>query len=311
MQLTKTLSAFAALLALASPAAAQMYPGQDVIVNPNAIPRGEMLLYPGGVYMRAGHSGASAPIHLHMPRQHHHVAKVAKPETTVAMATPNAGTPPPDSSATAPLPAPVPDIAQTPDTTAASPPPPKKSTRHKHPTATASTAPAATTDSSTAQSGGDLPLMFAGDGPAPSTPAQPPAAQSKPTKMASTEPSSALTNAGPSDAAHQNLFKRGAIMFVQGATDPSPVQFDGVKKLAADLNAALEAGAARIQLEAYGGTPGDKSSDARRLSLKRALAVRQLLIDDGVPSARIDVRAMGGIDDKGPVDRVDVFVRAS
>lgn len=84
-----------------------------------------------------------------------------------------------------------------------------------------------------------------------------------------------------------------------------------MKLLAGDLNAALEAGAARVQLEAYGGTPGDKSSDARRLSLKRALAVRQLLIDDGVPSARIDVRAMGGVDDKGPVDRVDVFVRAS
>ena len=66
-----------------------------------------------------------------------------------------------------------------------------------------------------------------------------------------------------------------------------------------------------MQLEAYGGSPGDKSSDARRLSLKRALAVRQLLIDDGVPSGRIDVRAMGGVDDKGPVDRVDVFVRAS
>jgi hypothetical protein len=39
--------------------------------------------------------------------------------------------------------------------------------------------------------------------------------------------------------------------------------------------------------------------------------VRQLLIDDGVPSARIDVRAMGGSDDSGPADRVDVFVRAS
>ena len=89
------------------------------------------------------------------------------------------------------------------------------------------------------------------------------------------------------------------------------IQFDGVKLLAGNLNAALEAGAARIQIEAYGGAPGDKSSDARRLSLKRALAVRQLLIDDGVPSSRIDVRAMGGVDDKGPVDRVDVFVRAS
>lgn len=109
---------------------------------------------------------------------------------------------------------------------------------------------------------------------------------------------------------HAGLTKRGAVMFEKGATDPSPAQFNGVKLLAGDLTTALESGASRIQLEAYGGAPGDKSSDARRLSLKRALAVRQLLIDNGVPANRIDVRAMGGIDDKGPADRVDVFVRA-
>ena len=66
----------------------------------------------------------------------------------------------------------------------------------------------------------------------------------------------------------------------------------------------------RIQLLAYGGDKGDKGSDARRLSLKRALAIRQVLIDDGVPSERIDVRAMGGADDGGPADRVDVFIKS-
>ena len=93
-------------------------------------------------------------------------------------------------------------------------------------------------------------------------------------------------------------------------SSPSPAQYHGVKVLADNLNAALEKGAAAIQLEAYGGAPGDKSSDARRLSLRRALAVRQLLIDDGVPSARIDVRPMGGADDRDQPDRVDVFIRA-
>ena len=66
----------------------------------------------------------------------------------------------------------------------------------------------------------------------------------------------------------------------------------------------------RVELQAYGGTHGDKGSDARRLSLKRALAIRQILIDDGVSPDRIDVRAMGGTDDSGPADRVDVYVRA-
>ena len=83
-----------------------------------------------------------------------------------------------------------------------------------------------------------------------------------------------------------------------------------MKQLAGDLNSALDAGARKIQLDAYGGAPGDKSSDARRVSLHRALVIRQLLIDDGVPASRIDVRAMGGIDDNGNADRVDVYVRA-
>jgi hypothetical protein len=43
--------------------------------------------------------------------------------------------------------------------------------------------------------------------------------------------------------------------------------------------------------------------------LKRALAIRQALIDDGVEPGRIDVRAMGGAD-TGPSDRVDVYVKA-
>jgi len=111
------------------------------------------------------------------------------------------------------------------------------------------------------------------------------------------------------DDEHAGLTKRGAVLFDKGLSNPSPAQFRGVKLLASDIANALDTGTSRVQLEAYGGAPGDKSSDARRLSLKRALAVRQLLIDNGVPSNRIDVRAMGGVDDKGPNDRVDVFVR--
>jgi outer membrane protein OmpA-like peptidoglycan-associated protein len=139
--------------------------------------------------------------------------------------------------------------------------------------------------------------------------AQAPAAPQPSLKTASIPPHPASSPHGPNDE-HAGLSKRGAVMFEKGATNPSAAQFTGVKLLATDLATALESGATRVQLEAYGGAPGDKSSDARRLSLKRALAVRQLLIDGGVPSNRIDVRAMGGVDDKGPADRVDVFVRA-
>jgi len=62
----------------------------------------------------------------------------------------------------------------------------------------------------------------------------------------------------------------------------------------------------RIELKAYGGTPGDKASEARRISLKRGLAVRAYLIGLGIDSRRIDVRALGGVTDTGAPDRVDV-----
>jgi outer membrane protein OmpA-like peptidoglycan-associated protein len=248
-----------------------------------------------------------------MPVHHRHVAKVVPKDTTIATATPNADggvdikLPPPSDTAAA---TPPPDTSAAP---AATPAPTPPATHHKHskPVETAAVTPpppAAT------QATGELPMNLDGTDTPP--PAPPPAKPSKaPTKVASTEPPPAQTvtptPSAHADAEHANLTKSGAVLFESGATDPSPSQFDGVKLLAGNLNAALEAGAARIQIEAYGGAPGDKSSDARRLSLKRALAVRQLLIDDGVPSARIDVRAMGGVEDKGPVDRVDVFVRAS
>jgi outer membrane protein OmpA-like peptidoglycan-associated protein len=161
-----------------------------------------------------------------------------------------------------------------------------------------------------------IPFSFGEDGtalPAASGAAPPVSAPSE--KTASLPPHAAapahpITSPKATDDDHAGLTKRGAVLFGKGAADPSPAQFAGVKLLAGDLTTALESGASRVQLEAYGGAPGDKSSDARRISLKRALAVRQLLIDNGVPSNRIDVRAMGGVDDKGPTDRVDVFVRA-
>ena len=102
----------------------------------------------------------------------------------------------------------------------------------------------------------------------------------------------------------------GLVFLLTGFVGPGLPRAFATPTAYGDLTTALESGSSRVQLEAYGGAPGDKSSDARRLSLKRALAVRQLLIDNGVPSNRIDVRAMGGIDDKGPTDRVDVFLRA-
>jgi len=115
--------------------------------------------------------------------------------------------------------------------------------------------------------------------------------------------------AGPTNG-NENLTKRSVILFAKDAPDPAKSALGNIKFLADALNASMVTPNARIELQAFGGTKGDKGSDARRLSLKRALAIRQVLIDDGVSPDRIDVRAMGGVDDTGPADRVDVFVKA-
>jgi outer membrane protein OmpA-like peptidoglycan-associated protein len=116
----------------------------------------------------------------------------------------------------------------------------------------------------------------------------------------------------PAGAATGNeiLTKRSVILFAKDAPDPAQAALGAIKFLAGDLNASMTSPNARVELQAFGGTKGDKGSDARRLSLKRALAIRQVLIDDGVAPDRIDVRAMGGADDSGPTDRVDVYVKA-
>ena len=55
------------------------------------------------------------------------------------------------------------------------------------------------------------------------------------------------------------------------------------------------------------GIPEDPST-ARRLSLSRALAVRSVLMADGVSSARIYVRALGTAGGDEVPDRVDLAV---
>lgn len=62
----------------------------------------------------------------------------------------------------------------------------------------------------------------------------------------------------------------------------------------------------RLQLLAYAGGDDLKSNRARRLSLSRALSVRSFLIESGIRSTRIDVRALGDKTSDEPKNRVDI-----
>lgn len=266
-----------------------MYPGQSVVVNPTAAGGSHVLLYPDGMHtrvvpiLRQPAPDDGRIIHLHMPVKHrvvHHRPKPVVEATTVDV--PGYNAPPPDEVAS--LPPPKPKVVATPKPAA-----PKRAPAQA-PVQTAST-------------GAGVPFSF---DPATSPYVPPAPAPQTNKRVASNTPAPAATTPGP--ASDGTLSRRSQIIFAAKASDPAPNALDAIRMLGNDLNNALTSGASRIQLQAYGGAKSDKSSDARRLSLKRALAIRQILIDAGVPSSKIDVRAMGGADD-GPLDRVDVLVR--
>ncbi len=64
----------------------------------------------------------------------------------------------------------------------------------------------------------------------------------------------------------------------------------------------------RLQIRAYAGGTPEAATQARRLSLDRALAVRSMLINQGVRGTRIDIRALGNSAPEEPRDRVDIIV---
>lgn len=63
-----------------------------------------------------------------------------------------------------------------------------------------------------------------------------------------------------------------------------------------------------LQLLAYAEGDEANASKARRLSLSRALEVRKYLMDQGLRSTRIEVRALGNKVENGPADRVDAVL---
>ena len=256
-----------AVLSLATPCWAVDL-GAEVQVNPVSASGQEMLLYPGGQYMRLvpalrqpGDKGA--PIRLHMPVKR-------APRVAIASAEP---APP---RAERPRPAPAPKVASAaPKIASAAPSRPAPASAPPPAGSAYASGPGAASLFNT------LPTLSAGPNNQPAAPS----------------------------AGNEALAMQGQILFAHEADTPSTDSLDSIRVLAGRLNGSLGKAQARIELMAFGGAKADKGSDARRLSLKRALAIRQLLIDSGVSSARIDVHAQGGVDDSGPTDRVDVYIR--
>ena len=129
----------------------------------------------------------------------------------------------------------------------------------------------------------------------------PPPPRSLTEKPAAEAQTAALPPAG-------TLVEQTRVLFQEG----SAVLSEAAKGQLRGVAAFLEANAsARMQLLAYAKATAESPSRARRLSLSRALAVRAFLIEQGVRSTRMDVRALGDKVPDGPVDRVDVLPQAA
>lgn len=85
-----------------------------------------------------------------------------------------------------------------------------------------------------------------------------------------------------------------------GLSGPAKTSLESVAQ------AMLEDESSEIQLFAYAGQADIDATQARRLSLSRAMAVRAFLIGKGVRPARMQVRALGNKTTGGSPDRVDV-----
>jgi outer membrane protein OmpA-like peptidoglycan-associated protein len=98
------------------------------------------------------------------------------------------------------------------------------------------------------------------------------------------------------------------LSFAPDQSDLSPESTASIKQLIASAPPGDDT---TFNVQAYAPGKPDDPSTARRVSLSRAMAVRSALVADGVPSARIFVRALGEQHGDGPPDRVDIDVNPS
>ncbi len=99
----------------------------------------------------------------------------------------------------------------------------------------------------------------------------------------------------------------GRLQFGPGSSDLTAIDKEALDQL---IDALSDDETSRIEITAFASGREDDSSVAQRLSLARALAVRNYLLSRGVKnSSRFVVRSRGDNAKSGPADRVDLRVR--
>jgi outer membrane protein OmpA-like peptidoglycan-associated protein len=261
----------------------------------------------------------AAPLVLSPPRSQpqprHRTATAAPAKRTPRPAAP---APTPQASALAPAPAASPPAAPTPLAPATSSPSDRAVTSVPDlppPPPAAPAPPAATpipSDSNgpaVAQAPARTPLPP--DLPQLAPPPAPPAAVMSPAPTR--EPPSApqaVASLPPSTAPTGSPAANTSALSIAFKADSSALPDDAKSRLDGIVRTMTANDRMRAQIIAYAAGTNDTASQARRLSLSRALAVRSYLIEKGVASTRLDVRALGHQVESGSPDRVDIALAA-
>ena len=229
-----------------------------------------------------------------MPRSTLHVAppagsssvQLSKPGTKKAAPKP--------AMAKAPAPAPVPKVAAAPAPKPAIPAPsaPKK-LAEKKPAANASAPPPPPPATISASAPPSPPMPSA---PATADVPEAPKAPAISAAPVPTEQASTTSATSTDDGAVQIIFNGG----------DTKLSADGQAAVDKVLGELEKSDGFRVQLMAHAVGDDLTASQARRISLSRALSVRSYLIEKGVRSSRIDVRALGDKGEGDPKNRVDV-----
>lgn len=263
------------------------------------------------------------PLRLNIPKPAKKTAKppVAKPQTVEnavpapAVAMPTVATPAAPAVAT-PAPAAPPVEATTP---APSPPTRIGATPAETPKPTPVSAPPSDggkTETTAAPAKAAEPAGASPMPPPSPNDAAPPSPSSALTRMKG-QPTAPESTGSPAGGTTKAASQTAAVPPIPTAGEMRRVAFDGeATALPEDAKAALldlsrrmlTSDMMRLQLLAYASGDEANASKARRVSLSRALAVRAFLIEQGVASTAIDVRALGNKAADGPLDRVDVVV---
>ncbi len=95
-----------------------------------------------------------------------------------------------------------------------------------------------------------------------------------------------------------------SVPFSANASELPPASQDELRAIAQQMAAD---DSLRLTIRAYAEGTAEDASQARRLSLSRALAIRSYLIEQGIRGPRMDVRALGHRIEP-PRDRVDLVL---